>query len=272
MAELKDWAISWLRSDKLWVKLRDDDDDRSLSLHCFKMQLSDEPNRFVMANFIPGGRFVVVLYVDGRIGLKEVNIKSKDDWELREVSRYRQDDSEQFHTMYWSQLLTETNLGRPLVAYVDRSEEKYGYCFSRNRQEHIDQSIFSLLVFLVDHIAGTIEQKQVVNLCDTYFYGIYGIHARGNIILCFYEHGSGWGITVSELGPDPALRLFNLSVNEVSLPPCASPVESYMMCRVCSLRTFSFSWCLKTQWSSVMQRESAFTIFQNSALRSISRH
>ena len=125
MAELKDWAISWLRSDKLWVKPRDDDDGRSLNLHCFKMQLpddDDEPDRFVMANLIPGGRFIVVLHVDGRIGLKEINIKSRDDWELREVSWYRQDDSERFHTMYWSQLLTETNLGRPLIAYVDRSE------------------------------------------------------------------------------------------------------------------------------------------------------
>ena len=117
----------------------------------------------------------------------------------------------------------------------------------RDRQEHTDQNVFSLLVFLVDHIAGTIEQKQVVNLCDTYFCGIYGIHARGNIILCFYEHRSGWGITVSELGPDPAPKLFNLSVNEVSLPPRVSPVESYMMCRVCCLSTFSFSWCLRMQ-------------------------
>lgn len=134
MTELKGWVISWLRSDKHWVKSRDDDDSRSLSLHCFTMPLSDDddgPGRFVMANLTPGGRFVVILYTDGHIDLKEINIKSKDDWELREVAQYIRYDPEGFYTMYLSQLLTETNLGRPLVAYVDRAEEKYGHSFSK---------------------------------------------------------------------------------------------------------------------------------------------
>ena len=139
MAELKGWALSWLRSDKLWVKPRDDYDDRPLNLHCFKMRSSDdddEPNRFVMANLIPGGRFVVVLYTDGRIDLKEVNIKSESDWELREVARYRRDDQEPFYTMFRSQLLTETNLGRPLVAYTDRTGERYGHSLSKPPRAH----------------------------------------------------------------------------------------------------------------------------------------
>ena len=131
-AELKDWAISWLRSDEPWVKPQDDD-DRSLNLHFFKMQRGDggnNPARFVMANLITGGRFVVVLYTDGQIDLKEIETKSDGEWELWDVTRYTQDDPERFRLSYWSQLLTETNLGRPLVAYVDREEEKYGYSFS----------------------------------------------------------------------------------------------------------------------------------------------
>jgi len=56
----------------------------------------------------------------------------------------------------------------------------------------------------------------VVKLNDIYYYEIYGIHARGNTILCFYEHSRGWGVTVSELGPDPALKLFTLGTNRVS--------------------------------------------------------
>ena len=134
-AELKEWAISWLRSDRLWIKPRDDDDDdRPLSLNCFKTPMSDdddEPPRFVMANFIPGGKFVVVLYTNGSIDLKGIDVKSEDEWELRDVARYSPDDPEGFHVIYWSQLLTETNLGRPVVAYVDRTGEKYDRPFSK---------------------------------------------------------------------------------------------------------------------------------------------
>ena len=89
-----------------------------------------------MANFIPGGRFVVVLYNVGYIDLKEVNVKSEDEWELLDVTRYRPDNPEQSYAVYWSQLLTETNLGRPLVAYVDHLEERYGYPFSKMSTTH----------------------------------------------------------------------------------------------------------------------------------------
>ena len=84
----------------------------------------EEPTKFVMANLTPGGKFVVVLYTDGQIDLKEIKIKSDDEWDLRDVAKYKRDDSEEFYTMFWSQPLTETNVGRPLVAYVDRERER----------------------------------------------------------------------------------------------------------------------------------------------------
>ena len=79
-----------------------------------------------------------------------------------------------------------------------------------------DYSAPALLVFLIDHVAGTIERKQVVELDNILSHYSHGIHARGNTILCFYEHSRGWGITVSELGPDPIRKHFTLSLNEVS--------------------------------------------------------
>jgi len=124
--------MSWLRSDGPWVKPRkDDDDDRFLNLHWFNTGREDdgdpeEPARFRMANFIPGGKFVVILYATGHIDLKEIEIKSEDEWDLRDVARYKRDDPGRCYTMFWSQLLTETNLGRPLVAYVDQRQEEYG--------------------------------------------------------------------------------------------------------------------------------------------------
>ena len=128
-AELKHWAISWLRSGEPWVKPRDDG-DRSLNLHCFTVWEygGNEPAYFVMANLIPGGRFVA--HNDGQIDLKEIKIKSEGEWELRDVTRRMGDDPKRFILAHWSQLLMETNLGRPLVAYVDRKEEKYDYSFS----------------------------------------------------------------------------------------------------------------------------------------------
>ena len=72
------------------------------------------------------------------------------------------------------------------------------------------------MVFLVDHVAGIIEQLQVVKLDQLPYYETHSIHARGNTILCFYEYNIGRGITVSELGPDPALKHFILGTNRVS--------------------------------------------------------
>ena len=134
-AELKDWGISWLRSDKLWVKPRDDDPDRSLSLRCFKMLREDDDDDelapFTVASLIPGGRFIVVLYTDGRIDLKEIGIGAEGELELQNIAQYNRDDPEQFHAAYSGQLLTETNAGRPLVAYVDPGQQKYDRSYSR---------------------------------------------------------------------------------------------------------------------------------------------
>ena len=87
---------------------------------------------------------------------------------------------------------------------------------SRDRRYHTYYGGLSLLVFLVDHVAGIIEWKQTVKLDDIHFCEIWSIHARGNTILCFYEHSHGWGITDFELGSDPAMKHFTVSNNEVS--------------------------------------------------------
>ena len=129
MAELKNWSISWVRSDELWVKPRDDDDDRTLNIHWFNMRQEDpdeqDPIGFTMANLIPGGKFVVLLYLDGQIDLKEIKIKSGGKWDLQDVAQYKQDNPEDFYTaLFRSQLLTETNVVRPLVAYLDPGRKK----------------------------------------------------------------------------------------------------------------------------------------------------
>lgn len=76
-AELKNWVIS-VRLDERWVNPQDDDKGkRSLSLHWFDMRQQDlhvgeVPTKFVMANLMPGGKFVVMLYTDGQVDLKEM--------------------------------------------------------------------------------------------------------------------------------------------------------------------------------------------------------
>ena len=133
-AELKNWAISWVRSAELWVKPRDKDENNlSLNLHWFNMREEDpeeEPTEFWMANLIPGGKFVAILYSDGQIDLKEIKIKSGDKWSLQDVAQYKSDHPETFFTLNCSELLTETKLGHPLVAYLDGDKKKYGYSFS----------------------------------------------------------------------------------------------------------------------------------------------
>jgi len=137
--ELKEWAISWFRSDERWVKPWAD--DRSLNLHSFDMRQRGgneaEDIAFRMANLVPGGKFVVVLYTDYQIDLKEIKIGSEDKWDLQDVARYKQDDPEDTYGMFPAEFLTDTNLGRPLVAYVDQQQEKYGHPFL-DRQHHTD--------------------------------------------------------------------------------------------------------------------------------------
>ena len=118
-----------MRSDELWVDPRDDYDEGCyLDLRWFNMRQEDpntqEPTRFTMANLTPGGKFVVLLYTDGQVDLKEIKIKSEGKWDLLDVAQYKQVDPEGFPTMLWSQFLTETNIGRPLVAYVGPERKK----------------------------------------------------------------------------------------------------------------------------------------------------
>ena len=53
---------------------------------------------------------------------------------------------------------------------------------------------------------------------DIYFSKVHTIQETGNNIVCSHEHNQGWGIVVYELGPDPALKYFNLGMDEVSSP------------------------------------------------------
>ena len=92
----------------------------------------EKPAPFVMASLIPGGRFVVVAYIDGRIDLKEIKI-TEGKWQLRDVARYRLDDLEQRRAVGLSQPLTETILGYPLVAYMNPGEQGYDRSFARFR-------------------------------------------------------------------------------------------------------------------------------------------
>ena len=57
-----------------------------------------------------------------------------------------------------------------------------------------------------------------MKLDDDCSYGVYGIHARGNTILWFYDYDTdcGWGLTVSELGSNPTLESFTLAIGPVS--------------------------------------------------------
>ena len=96
-AALKNWAISWAKSEELWIKPRDDDDDRFLDLHQFNTR-QEEFMPFVMASLIPGGDFVVILYSDGQIDLQEIKIGSNGKWNLQDVAQYKQYDLNEFRT------------------------------------------------------------------------------------------------------------------------------------------------------------------------------
>ena len=84
-AALKNRAVSWVKSEELWIKPRDDDYDRFLDLHKFNTR-QEEFMPFVMASLIPGGDFVVILYSDGQIDLQEIKIGSNGKWNLQAFS------------------------------------------------------------------------------------------------------------------------------------------------------------------------------------------
>jgi len=136
-----------------------------------------------------------------------------------------------------------------------------------------DQNRPSLLVFLVDHIAGTIEQKQVVDLDVPYFYEMHGIHAKGNIIMCLCDHSYRWGLTVSELGPDPTMKFFTLGTEQASLqlPLRLLSIKTHVMCGIHRPRARNSSWCLRMLRSFAIRMESTFIISPSSGPQN-SRH
>ena len=187
-AELKEWAISWLRSDERWVKPRTDDDDRLLVLHRFDMRKLVNEGRsvpFVMANLIPGGKFVVILYTDGQIDLKEIKTESEDNWDLRDVAEYIQDDPENTHTMFWSQLLTETNVGRPLIAYVDRDQEKYDPPFLGTADTALTKINSAFLFSLLTTLLASSNRSKWSSLM-TYFFMRYTAFTREGTPSCVF--------------------------------------------------------------------------------------
>ena len=113
-AELKDWVISRTRVDVCWTKRR----PGNLVVHSVKTDTD-----FVDAHLIPGGEFVVVLYETGDIGLSRIE-KTEVTGELtmREVVRYEELDEN--YTGVWSELLTETSYGRPVLIWVENSDWK----------------------------------------------------------------------------------------------------------------------------------------------------
>ena len=120
--------------------------------------------------------------------------------------------------------------------------------------------------FLVGHVAGIIELKQAVKLDATSAHNLYGIRASGNVILCVYKRCHGlWGITISELGPDPALMHFILNINQVSQAFRPLPIEKYIL-RAYLLDKSNSSWCLRMLSLYVTWRESTFTTSPNSTL------
>ena len=104
-AELKDWVISRARVDFCWIKSR----PGMLELHSF-----GTGSEFVGAHFIPGGKFVVLLYATGDVSLNKIGRSEvTGEWDFREVTRYK--ELEEGHSgRFCGRLLMETSYGSPV--------------------------------------------------------------------------------------------------------------------------------------------------------------
>jgi hypothetical protein len=113
--ELKDWAVSRSKVDVCWVKGR----PGYLKLHSFRLRMS-----FISSHYLPGGNFVVLLYVTGCIELKKIQDSDTGGWNLVDLAQYEQ-LSHINYPAHWSGLLTETSYGCPVLAYMNETCDKY---------------------------------------------------------------------------------------------------------------------------------------------------
>ena len=75
-----------------------------------------------MANLTPGGKFVVIIFTNGQINLKEIKIRSGDEWDLQDVVQYEPDNPEGIYMVF-------TSLSEPLctLCLLDSQPQK-GIC------------------------------------------------------------------------------------------------------------------------------------------------
>ena len=109
---------------------------------------SNELVPFVAANIIPGGEFVIVLFPDGQVDLREIKIKPEGEWELPRVARHQGLGYLKVVCMtHWSQLRTDANLEHPLIAYVDGFAATYVTTISRHHYHRFGYNRFDSLYF-----------------------------------------------------------------------------------------------------------------------------
>jgi len=116
--ELKDLVISRAKVDACWIRGR----PGYLMLHEFDLDVA-----FVSSHYLPGGKFVVLLYETGSIDLKKIQDTDVSRWNLVDVARYEQQNVAD-SPAHWSGLLTETSYGCPALAYMNGSCDKYVSC------------------------------------------------------------------------------------------------------------------------------------------------
>ena len=112
--ELKDSVISRAKVDVCWVKGRSD----YLKPHSFRPGMA-----FLSSHYLPGGKFVVLLYATGSIDLKKIQDSDASGWTLVDLARYEQQNYN--YPAHWSGLLTGTSYGYPALAYMNETCDKY---------------------------------------------------------------------------------------------------------------------------------------------------
>ena len=75
------------------------------------------------SRYLPGGKFVVLIYDFGSIELKEVQISDAGEWNFVDVARYEQRNPQEY-AGHVSEILTETSYGCPVLAYTNGANDK----------------------------------------------------------------------------------------------------------------------------------------------------